>query len=55
MKNILVVGCNGGMGKAICTKLLQKDFAVIGIDIHNSASVDNVTYSQFRRHCTPFG
>ena len=44
MKNILVVGCNGGMGKAICTKLMQKQFAVIGIDIHDNASVQNITY-----------
>ena len=33
MKNILVVGCNGGMGKAICTHLVQKQFAVVGIDV----------------------
>ena len=44
MKNILVVGCNGGMGKAICSKLLQKDFAVVGIDIHEAPAVDNITY-----------
>ena len=44
MKNILVVGCNGGMGKAICSKLLQKDFAVVGIDIHEAPAVENITY-----------
>lgn len=44
MKNILVVGCNGGMGKAICQKLTEKQFAVIGIDIGDSASVDNISY-----------
>ena len=44
MKNILVVGCNGGMGKAICTNLVQKQFAVVGIEIHESPAVDNITY-----------
>ena len=44
MKNILVVGCNGGMGKAICTHLVQKQFAVVGIDIHETPAVDNITY-----------
>ena len=44
MKNILVVGCNGGMGKTICSKLLQKDFAVVGIDIHEAPAVENITY-----------
>ena len=28
MKNVLVVGCNGGMGAAICANLMQKGYII---------------------------
>ena len=46
MKNVLVVGCNGGMGAAICASLVQKGYIITGIDIQNSAKIDNINYFQ---------
>ena len=31
-KDILVTGCCGGMGSAICKKLIEQNYRVFGID-----------------------
>ena len=31
-KDILVTGCCGGMGSAICKKLMEQNYRVFGID-----------------------
>ncbi len=36
MKNILVTGAAGGMGKAICESLIRKGYKVYGIDYRKS-------------------
>lgn len=46
MKNVLVVGCNGGMGSAICANLAQKGYIITGIDVQNTAITDTINYFQ---------
>jgi len=40
--NVLVTGCNGGIGKAICKLFKEKKWNVIGIDIHNEKNNMNI-------------
>ncbi len=37
MKNVLVVGSNGGMGRAVCKLLIEKGFSVFGLDFQGVA------------------
>lgn len=46
MKNVLVVGANGGMGSAIASKLLSENYNVFGIDITPSSKVEKLNYFQ---------
>ena len=36
MKKILVTGCNGTIGTALCLRLLKEGYEVIGIDVHEN-------------------
>lgn len=42
MKNVLVTGATGGMGKAICKLLNDKGYRVFGIDYNEGESYGNV-------------
>lgn len=44
-QNIIVTGANGGLGRAICSVLQEKDARVIGIDIGDQ-SLDGIDYRQ---------
>lgn len=44
MKNILVTGAAGGMGKAICKLLSQKGYKVFGMDYCEAEPMDGVTF-----------
>ncbi len=44
MKNILVTGATGGMGKAICESLIRKGYKVYGIDYRKSDDTDGVDF-----------
>lgn len=44
MKNILVTGATGGMGKAICESLMRKGYKVYGIDYRKSDDTDGVEF-----------
>ncbi len=44
MKNILVTGATGGMGKAICKSLINKGYNVYGIDYREAEAVDGLTF-----------
>lgn len=44
MKNILVTGATGGMGKAICESLIRKGYKVYGIDYRKSDDTDGVEF-----------
>ena len=44
MKNILVTGAAGGMGKAICESLMRKGYKVYGIDYRKSNDTDGVEF-----------
>lgn len=44
MKNILVTGAAGGMGKAICESLIRKGYKVYGIDYRKSDDTDGVEF-----------
>lgn len=44
MKNILVTGAAGGMGKAICESLIRKGYKVYGIDYRKSDDTDGVDF-----------
>lgn len=42
MKNVLVTGATGGMGKAICTMLNDKGYRVFGLDYNEGEDYGNV-------------
>lgn len=42
MKNVLVTGATGGMGKAICSMLNEKGYRVFGIDYNEGEDYGNV-------------
>ena len=44
MKNILVTGAAGGMGKAICESLIRKGYKVYGIDYRKNDDTDGVEF-----------
>lgn len=44
MKNVLIVGACGGMGKAIAEKLINKGYNTFGIDIADSSDVQGLHY-----------
>ena len=44
MKNVLVTGAPGGMGKAICTLLNQKGYRVFGLDYNQGEDFGNVSF-----------
>ena len=43
MKNVLVTGATGGMGKAICSLLNEKGYRVFGIDYNEGEDYGNVS------------
>ncbi len=43
MKNVLVTGATGGMGKAICSLLNEKGYRVFGLDYNEGEGYGNVT------------
>ena len=43
MKNVLITGALGGMGKATCKLLLEKGYNVIGVDVKESSDIP-ITY-----------
>lgn len=43
MKNILVTGATGGMGKAICSLFNEKGYRVFGLDYNEGEDYGNVT------------
>ena len=45
MKNVLITGACGGMGKATCSLLMQNGYNVIGVDVQNSIDLP-ITYYQ---------
>lgn len=45
MKNILITGACGGMGKATCRLLIEKGYKVIGVDVQSSIDLP-ITYYQ---------
>lgn len=44
MKNVLVTGATGGMGKAICSLLNEKGYRVFGLDYNEGESYGNVSF-----------
>lgn len=44
MKSVLVTGATGGMGKAICTALIDKGYKVYGIDYRESAAIEGLSF-----------
>ena len=46
MKNVLVTGATGGMGKTICSLLNKKGYRVFGLDYNQGESYDNVKLYQ---------
>ena len=42
MKRVIVTGAAGGMGKAVCATLLERGFAVLGLD-HNQARIQTLS------------
>ncbi len=40
MKKVLIIGCNGFIGRQLCNELIKKNIVVIGIDISNEANSD---------------
>lgn len=45
MKKVLVTGCNGFIGGAVCKKLVEKGYDVVGIDIHEGNNSTIPTYA----------
>jgi len=43
MKNVLVTGATGGMGKAICSLLNEKGYRVFGLDYNEGEDYGNVS------------
>lgn len=44
MKNILVTGSSGGMGKAICKLLIQNGYDVYGLDYKENNDIDGLNF-----------
>ncbi|MBE6773377.1 MAG: SDR family NAD(P)-dependent oxidoreductase [Ruminococcaceae bacterium] len=44
MKNVLVTGATGGMGKAICSLLNEKGYRVFGLDYNEGEDYGNVSF-----------
>lgn len=44
MKNILVTGSCGGMGKAICSLFIQKEYNVYGLDYKEHCQIENLNF-----------
>lgn len=44
MKNILVTGATGGMGKAICKRLIKEGYRVYGLDYRETEAIDGLTF-----------
>ncbi len=44
MKNVLVTGATGGMGKAICALLNEKGYRVFGLDYNEGENYGNVSF-----------
>ena len=44
MKNVLVTGATGGMGKAICSLLNEKGYRVFGLDYNDGENYGNVSF-----------
>lgn len=44
MKNILVTGCCGGMGSAICSLLIEKNYNVYGLDYKKNNIVEKTNF-----------
>lgn len=44
MKNVLLTGALGGMGRAAAKLLVDNGFTVYGIDIHEKCDIENVIY-----------
>ena len=44
MKNVLVTGATGGMGKAICSLLNEKGYRVFGLDYNQGEDYGNVSF-----------
>ncbi len=44
MKNVLVTGATGGMGKAICSLLNEKGYRVFGLDYNEGVDYGNVSF-----------
>ncbi len=44
MKNILVTGATGGMGKVICKSLIEKGYRVFGIDYREAEIIDGLKF-----------
>lgn len=44
MKNVLVTGATGGMGKAICSLLNEKGYRVFGLDYNEGENYGNVSF-----------
>ena len=44
MKNVLVTGATGGMGKAICSLLNEKGYRVFGLDYNQGENYGNVSF-----------
>lgn len=46
MKNVLVVGASGGMGRATVKKLIREGYNVFGMDLPKSFDIDKLKYYQ---------
>lgn len=44
MKTVLVTGASGGMGRAICRRLLQKGYEVWGLDLREGEPVEGLRF-----------
>lgn len=44
MKNILVTGATGGMGKEICKSLIEKGYNVFGIDYREAEKIEGLKF-----------
>ena len=46
MKNVLVIGASGGMGKSIVSKLINEGYNVFGLDIAPNPNIEKLKYHQ---------
>lgn len=44
MKNVLLIGACGGMGKSIANKLISNGYNVFGLDIKDNPNIKNLNY-----------